>query len=106
MYFLGKARPVFATFTAYERRSCLKTMCESFKNRNNPSVVKTIMIDKDLQEVEVLKVAFPEADILLCHIHCESAFHSKLKNKDVEDLFINMMRADSYEKVLACEGKI
>ena len=55
--FIGKARPIFSSFTAYERRSCLKTMCNAFKNRNDHEIVKTILVDKDLQEVDVLKVS-------------------------------------------------
>ena len=31
-------------------------MCDAFKQRNNHDIVKTIFIDKDLQEVEVLQV--------------------------------------------------
>jgi hypothetical protein len=96
-------------------------MWDAFKQRNNHEIVKTIFIDKDLQEVEVLQVrrfsyiyvntslivkpfnsyfkaAFPNAHILLCHNHCKSAFHTKLKKTEIKTMFENLMNADSEGK--------
>ena len=103
-FYLGKARPIFSSFTAYERKMCLQSMCDAFKARNNSQYVKTIFIDKDLQEVEVWQLAFPHENILLCHNHCKNAFHSKFRNADIKGLFENLMNADCEEKEKDYEG--
>ncbi|EGZ19477.1 hypothetical protein PHYSODRAFT_376136, partial [Phytophthora sojae] len=42
---------------------------EHFQSVNDWEMTKVIMVDKDLNEIEVLKSMFPNARILLCHFH-------------------------------------
>ncbi|EEY69056.1 uncharacterized protein PITG_23301 [Phytophthora infestans T30-4] len=53
-----------------ERRHTLVTAIEEFK-QNNPAWtrVQSILIDKDVTELSVLRAAFPDASILLCQFH-------------------------------------
>ncbi|KAG2792488.1 hypothetical protein PC129_g23389 [Phytophthora cactorum] len=53
-----------------ERRPFLLMALEEFK-KNNPAWtrIKCILIDKDFTGMSVLKVAFPDAIVLLCQFH-------------------------------------
>ncbi|GMF55348.1 unnamed protein product [Phytophthora fragariaefolia] len=66
----GKGQFVQHAVVQNERRTTLLTGLEEFK-RNNPAWrwIHCILIDKDFTEISVLKVAFPDARLLLCQFH-------------------------------------
>ncbi|GMF50233.1 unnamed protein product [Phytophthora fragariaefolia] len=66
----GKGQFVQHAVVQNERRTTLLTVLEEFK-RNNPwwRRIHCILIDKDFTEISVLKVAFPDARLLLCQFH-------------------------------------
>ncbi|KAG6623939.1 Dynein heavy chain [Phytophthora cinnamomi] len=53
-------------------------------------LLRVIMVDKDLNEIKVLQLAFPEAHILICHFHVikwmketrEKPEYGKISNED------------------------
>ncbi|KAE8908262.1 hypothetical protein PF003_g7844 [Phytophthora fragariae] len=55
---------------------------EHFQAVNSWESTKAIMVDKDLNEIEVLKKMFPDARILLCHFHVIKWLHGAVRNDE------------------------
>ncbi|KAE9285248.1 hypothetical protein PF001_g21996 [Phytophthora fragariae] len=66
----GKGQFVQHAVVQNERLPTLLTALEEFK-RNDPAWnrIRCILIDKDFTEISVLKMAFPDAVLLLCQFH-------------------------------------
>lgn len=47
---------MFSCFTAFERMACMAAIMDLFVQKNDNSVTSVVVIDKDLQEQEAIKV--------------------------------------------------
>ncbi len=61
---------------AYERKELLKEILQFFyeSNKNYVNITKTIMIDKDMKEDDMLQQQFPNSQLLFCHFHVLKIF--------------------------------
>lgn len=70
---LGIGRVVGFAFVRNETTEMLTNLFYAFL-KNVPYEVKTICIDKDMQEINALNQVFPNASIKLCLVHCLRSF--------------------------------
>lgn len=72
----GEAQVVGIAVMAYERKPILRSILEFFSKNNSNYInnTKSLMIDKDLKEDDVLAEFFPTAQVLYCHFHVIKIF--------------------------------
>ena len=76
-----------------------------FKKLLGETTIKYFLVDKDLQNVELLKKIFPGVIILLCTFHVIKYIHSYLANEplssteraNVMTIIQNMLYSDKWE---------
>lgn len=90
--------PVAYCLLKRENRENMQFMYESFIKNLNKDIIENIMIDKDLQNIDLLKKYFPEANILLCTFHVikylkgvVADYESKENKQDVMDIISKMV---------------
>ena len=70
---LGLGRIIEFAFFSNETKNILSSILKTFKNMAKKDV-KTIMVDKDLQEIDGIKEVYPMASVEFCVVHCLRAF--------------------------------
>ncbi|OWZ07632.1 hypothetical protein PHMEG_00019952 [Phytophthora megakarya] len=70
-------------FVQNERRTTLLAVLIEFKRNNRCwTKIKCVIIDKDFTEMSVLKVAFPDAVVLLCQFHVIKYLREEIAKSD------------------------
>lgn len=98
----GRGIPVIDFIALNEQAVTMRTVLEFFK-LHNPDwpQIKTVVIDKDFVEWQVLEECFPTSVVLLCQYHAMTYWKKLVQRRkyelttiqrdDVESLFIQMM---------------
>ena len=94
----GNSQVVAFALVAYERQLVLDKFMELFSKMNTVTKTKTIMIDKDLTEYNVLSKYIPNADIFFCKFHCVQTFNRKIKNKELLPILNRLLNCDTAEQ--------
>ena len=76
---LGLGRIIGFAFVRNETKNMLMSVLKTFKNVTKKEI-KTIVVDKDLQEIDAIKEVYPMASVKLCVVHCLRAFWKALSN--------------------------
>ena len=110
---LGNGRVVAAAVVASETCEILEEVFSEFASVNNSeNIVKTIIVDKDLSEINAIKKIFKQANVFLCLFHVIKAFiakvtktshHNSVKQKAI-NIFQEMLYCcseDIYKKIAA-----
>ena len=75
----GQSEIVFTCLLVNEDHDSVKWMMETFKKRNsNWQKVRVVMADKDMDERNVIKEAFPSASMLICLFHVLRTFRREI----------------------------
>ncbi|MFO0001750.1 MAG: transposase, partial [bacterium] len=61
--------PVACCYMRNETNTNMRFMYESFSERYETDKVEMIMVDKDLQNIDLIPESFPSAKILICTFH-------------------------------------
>jgi hypothetical protein len=76
-----QSRIVGFALVAFERQIIIDTVLDYFRQLNDTSHLKVVMIDKDLKEDSAVTKAFPNAQKLYCFWHNEKTFKKAFSNK-------------------------
>ncbi|XDV16607.1 hypothetical protein PO909_016249 [Leuciscus waleckii] len=86
---IGRAVP-FAYFIVSEESADILALCLEKLAEHNPGFLpRSIMIDRDLKELNALRRVFPTAKILLCWFHVLQAVHRWMVRRDGGNLSVN-----------------
>lgn len=91
----GNSQIVAFAIVAYERQLILDKFIELFINMNSVNVTKSIMIDKNRTEWNVLSKNIPHTDVFLCKFHCEQIFSGKIKNKQLLPILTRLLNCET-----------
>jgi hypothetical protein len=79
------SRIVGMAWAAYEREILVKELLQFFVDKNDTTITKVVMIDKDLKEYRILKLKLPHVIVLFCNWHVSKTFLKRFKNKELLD---------------------
>ncbi|XP_026076677.1 uncharacterized protein LOC113054993 isoform X2 [Carassius auratus] len=86
---IGRAVP-FAYFIISEESADILALClEKLANHNPGFLPRSIMIDRDLKELNAIRRVFPTAKVLLCWFHVLQAVHRWMVKRDGGNLPVN-----------------
>ncbi|XP_026285400.1 uncharacterized protein LOC113211292 [Frankliniella occidentalis] len=102
----GQGKPAGYCFVASKKIDIMRKSVMTFKQANADSIelVQTIVVDKDYNEVTVLKELLPSVHIHLCSVHVLEAFKRNSKdevNKDkIREVLQNIVYALTHRKYM------
>lgn len=76
-----ESRIVGFVLIAHERLVVMKAVMGFFKQLNDTSILKNVMIDKDLKEDSAISEAFPGVNVLYCFFHVENVFKKHFRGE-------------------------
>ncbi|KAL3889975.1 hypothetical protein ACJMK2_002287 [Sinanodonta woodiana] len=98
----GQGRIVGFSLVANEKRETLKNLIGEFGQIHNLEKVKTVVVDKDQNEIAAVQKFMPEISIQLCKFHIMQAFARKLKKcavtQEVQGTITQLVRQMVYAK--------
>ncbi len=93
-----ESRVVGFALIAFERQLIVDVVLDYFKQLNDTSHLKAVMIDKDLKEDSAISKAFPDARILNCFWHNEKTFKKVFTNKLTFECVKTMMLTEDEDE--------
>lgn len=84
---MGCGRIVAGSYIDCETQESFEDAIKIFKNENkNWHSINTVMLDKDMSEINAVKNQFPNAKIRLCMFHVQTAFLRKIKSLSISKI--------------------
>jgi hypothetical protein len=93
-------------WAAYEREILVKELLQFFVDKNDTTITKVVMIDKDLKEYRILKLKLPHVIVLFCNWHVSKTFLKRFKNKDLLDSLKEMQHSTDSVEFEAAKRKL
>lgn len=100
---LGRGRSVFYAFVKNETAEIIQNIVQAFCDMmGDSSKTKTVMLDKDQNEIQAVRSLLPDATVLLCKFHTIKCFKKKVselvKPVDEKNKIFSLLKQLVYAK--------